>query len=59
MASFQASKKDARELGAFLDILGYCYVNDTDNDTYRFKKVSHYAAEPHSRVLLLDSILSA
>lgn len=41
MASFQASKKDARELGAFLDALGYCYVNETDNDTYRFKKVSH------------------
>ena len=36
MASFLASKKDARELGAFLDALGYRYVNETENDAYRF-----------------------
>jgi len=36
MVGVQATKKDIKELSGFLDKLGYQYVNETDNEAYKF-----------------------
>jgi len=36
LVGVQATKKDIKELSGFLDKLGYQYVNETDNEAYKF-----------------------